>query len=107
VAKFWKDSIFRAEIFAKLSLKYRQNFRCRNTNFIALFTSLFTHLFHFKQSPSRCAPVENKLILQGKIMATGFYPTGVASLTYRSATVLHNSSATPTAVHQLSDKVEQ
>jgi len=34
VNKFWKDSIFKAEIFANLSLKYNlRNFRCRNTNY--------------------------------------------------------------------------
>jgi len=31
VAKFRKDSIFKVDIFAKLSLKYWQNFRSRNT----------------------------------------------------------------------------
>jgi len=33
VAKFRTDSIFRADIFAKLSLKYWRNFRCHNTTF--------------------------------------------------------------------------
>jgi len=34
VAKYLKDSIFRAKISAKLSLKYSQNFRCRNTTWV-------------------------------------------------------------------------
>jgi len=32
VAKFGNDSIFSADIFGKLSIKYGRNFRCRNTS---------------------------------------------------------------------------
>jgi len=45
VATFWKDSIFRADIFAKILLKYWRNFWCRNTRYSSLFRNVILLLF--------------------------------------------------------------
>jgi len=41
VLKFRRDSIFRVNIFAKLSLKYWRNFRCRNTRYVEQINASF------------------------------------------------------------------
>jgi len=64
--KIWEHSIIRAEICAKLLLKYRRNFRCRNSKY---YTSSICHpdidifpydVRSFRIQPNRLPYVDNR-----------------------------------------------